>query len=866
MSATLNQLSEKPAESLELEIKKFADGLPYWGKYIARKILSGASISDTDIDQAYSYLLEDLKLLPDSKAPSLTITYNKGDTNNYKKDLVFKKLESIQGVNALAENQILEVCTNATIIYGSNGSGKSGYGRLLKKVFYSKSPEEIIRNIHLEKGHKTISASFTFSSGGKDISLNYPADSGKPEFEQFSVFDGKGVLNHIDARNEFEFRPAGLTFFSVFTESLKIIEGKLVAAISSKQSENNFPDLFEGESEIKTLIDNLSADTKISDLKKYLPFSEQDKTEKNRIEKEYDELILASKGKEKEIRNLESIKQMIATCKANIEKLNRYFSAEALSKVDEIIKGFIEKEQSAKEQGIQGFQSDLFMHIGSKEWKEFIVAAEAFAQKQRKNGNEYPQDGDNCLLCHQPLAEPAQQLISKYWQFIRSEAEKRAADSLSKLQTTKTSFEKLDFGLLPDGNILTTWLSEKKPIELEKLQKSITGQKKLAELIVLDLDDRRTTKKDAHQIASSELDEILKSIDESIRILREDAHADRLKELLKEKNKLAHKEKLEQRFDKIEEYINSQIWIRKAGKVNWGKRAITDEEKSLSSKYFNQKYIDTFNKECSKLDGSFGISINHTGSAGTSYRQLTLKGNMPSSILSEGEQKVIALADFLSEMQLSEINRGIIFDDPVNSLDEKRKKQIAERIAEESKNRQVMVFTHDLIFVSLLLLYCEDHKIPSVCHWIEKRENVPGQIWLNNSPSYEKEYRNAVIPQKHYSDAKRDNCPPSQREFLVKTGFTALRTCYEVLVINDLFKNVVQRYNERVSVDSLSSVSFDALLISDLLESFAQCCRYMEGHTHSDKYAYQKPELINLNEEIQRYESIKSKIKKFKKN
>lgn len=114
-------------------------------------------------------------------------------------------------------------------------------------------------------------------------------------------------------------------------------------------------------------------------------------------------------------------------------------------------------------------------------------------------------------------------------------------------------------------------------------------------------------------------------------------------------------------------------------------------------------------------------------------------------------------------------------------------------------------------------------------------------------------------------NSNKVDCPPAQREFLVRTGFTALRTCYEVLVINDLFKNVVQRYNERVSVDALTSVYFDEELVNELLDSFAQCCRYMEGHTHSDKYAYKKPEPINLNEEIQRYEAIRTKIRRTKK-
>jgi hypothetical protein len=152
-----------------------------------------------------------------------------------------------------------------------------------------------------------------------------------------------------------------------------------------------------------------------------------------------------------------------------------------------------------------------------------------------------------------------------------------------------------------------------------------------------------------------------------------------------------------------------------------------------------------------------------------------------------------------------------------------------------------------------------------VCHWIEKRDNKPGYVFLNNAPSYEKEYRNSTIPRKHYTEANAPSCPPSQAEYLIKTAFTELRTCYEVLVINDLFKNVVQRFNERVSVDALKDVYFDEELVSELLDNFGQCCRYMEGHTHSDKYAYKKPSIVDLNTEINLYDEIRTKIKKAKK-
>lgn len=36
----------------------------------------------------------------------------------------------------------------------------------------------------------------------------------------------------------------------------------------------------------------------------------------------------------------------------------------------------------------------------------------------------------------------------------------------------------------------------------------------------------------------------------------------------------------------------------------------------------------------------------------------------------------------------------------------------------------------------------------------------------------------------------------------------------------------------------------------------------MEGHIHNDKYTYKKPEPMNLNEDAQRYETIRTKIRK----
>jgi energy-coupling factor transporter ATP-binding protein EcfA2 len=854
---------EQQVETLETEVKKFADGLPYWAKYLAKKILIGSTISDNDIDTSYSYLLEQLTIKDETEKPEISIEYNAKNSGNYKTDLLLTKLENVEGVNALTENQTIEFSPNLTIVYGANGSGKTGYVRLLKNVFYSKVPEVILQNVHIDSGHKPVNAKFTFKSNNIETTLEF-ADKNNAEFEQFAVFDGNSVLKHLENKNEFEFRPAGLRFFAEYTNAVNCVEQKLNADIQNKKSgytANDLSALFDGNSEIKTIVQNLKAETNIDDLKKYTPFSDEDKTQKEAIQKQYDELLLASKGKEKEIKNLENIKSLLAQNKQAIENLNQYFKTEIIAKITTAITDCVTKEARAKDEGIENFKTDKIQSVGTREWKNFIVSAEAFAKTQKARNAVYPENGDNCLLCQQPLSDEAQKLISNYWTFIKSIAEQNAKQAQEKLDKVKLNYEGLNFDLFPQDNTLTVWLTEKFPNELKALTQKLSEQKTLAQNIVSDIQSKKANERAEVKVSVEQHTTIETSIDTLIKKLKEDKQSKELEKLLNSKTLLEHKEKFNIHFSKFETYVNNQNWIKKANKADFAKRKITETEKSLSNKYFNQKYIETFNKECQKLNGNFGIEINHTGSAGKSYRQLKLKGKNPNAVLSEGEQKVIAIADFLAEMQLSELNKGIIFDDPVTSLDEKRKSEIAARLVLEAKQKQVIIFTHDLVFVSNILTKSEDFNIVYSCHWIEKRDEKPGQIWLNNSPSYEKEYRNAEPAKKYYTICSKEDCEPMQREIVIKQGFAALRTCYEVLVISDLFNNVVQRYNERVSIDALSKVSFDETLINELLDSYAQCCRFMEGHSHSDKYSYQKPEPKNLNEEIQRYEAIRKKIR-----
>ena len=855
-------------KNLETEVKGFANSQPYWAKYLCSEILAGNEITNIIIDTSYSYLLEELGLKEETDKPELSISNNPNAYDDFKENLSFDSLTNVEGVNALTENQTIELTPNLTIIYGVNGAGKSGYVRLLKNVFYSKDKGDILPDINIESGHKPITATFNFSSDGTSVSLNYPGDTGSGIFNQFAVFDGEIGKKHLSVRNDFSFRPAGLQLFNGFNAALEKLNAKLNSDIQAKNTANPFADddIFQGESEIKTFLTQLSHSSKLEELKAHLPYAGKEKEKKTQLDKKYDNLKVALAQKDKALKELQDIKTHLADRKEKLKTQNLWFTQTKLGTVISTITDCKIKEDTAQKEGIEKFKTVKIQNVGSTEWRQFIQSAEKFASIQ--SGSEYPEIGDNCLLCHQSISNDApKNLISSYWAYIKSVAEQEATAANEKLIKIKEDYEKLAFNQFPETDILAVWLKEKYEADLTKLKEELIKQEAISSALISNINNKKDLPQIEMQLDLSALATISTEIDKDIKAFKEDEQTIALKKLLKQKTYLAHKEKLEARYTDIERLHKNLLWVNKSNKFNKQifKSQSTSTEKRLSKEYFNTDYINAFNDECEKLNGKFGIEIDARSSDAQSNRQLFLKGKDPSAILSEGEQKVIALADFIAETNITVINKGVIFDDPVNSLDEERKSDIAERLVSISDKKQVIIFTHDLVFVSSLINYATDNSRPHECHWIENRSGKPGQVWLRNSPTYEKVYRNAEPVKKFYSDANKDECAPEQREFLVKNGFTALRTCYEVLVINDLFKNVVQRYNERVSVDSLSSVYFDETLINELLDSFYQCCRYMEGHTHSDKYAYKKAEPSSLNEEIQRYEAIRSKIKKSKK-
>ena len=157
---------------------------------------------------------------------------------------------------------------------------------------------------------------------------------------------------------------------------------------------------------------------------------------------------------------------------------------------------------------------------------------------------------------------------------------------------------------------------------------------------------------------------------------------------------------------------------------------------------------------------------------------------------------------------------GIIIDDPVSSLDCQRTRHVARRLVAEARNgRQVVIFTHDLVFYHELRFVAAEENVPTICHWIRRSPELGfGTVFNNEEPWQAKNVKERLgelerklavlrkVPQS-IGDGYRDK---------VKDLYSDLRETWERLVEELLLNDVVGRFQRDVATKSLKGV-----LVSD---------------------------------------------------
>jgi hypothetical protein len=454
--------------SLLKQIHDWSVGLKPCLRDALRRLLQNPSLTDSDFDDLFALLKLDAGI-PDSKnrkAEPLDVSHLPSMTSQGK-PIRLLSLHSLKNVNRIAENQTLQfVPLGLTVIYGDNGTGKSGYSRVLKLACRARDEKAtVLPNAHLPKGKQGVpEAHFVIEAEGQVKKLAWKlGDASHPEMSALSVFDSHCARAYLDAEQDVAYLPYGIDLVEnlaqvVLPELTKRLTSSLQACVVEPST---FQDLL-GNTAVGKMVANLSAATDKTDVTALSTIEEKDNTRHH---------VLTVTLKEQDPKaKAAALRRMSERLKAVQTKMDMAFNllnggaSDRLKTLDVATQAAIAAESVAATH----FQSgeSLLPGAGGPEWQALFESARAFAALAYKD-NSFPVSDEDarCLLCQQELSDGAGRL-KRFDDFVKNDTAtiakmKRAecAQAISQLEKATVSFG-LDTSLITELDQNTAGFSD----------------------------------------------------------------------------------------------------------------------------------------------------------------------------------------------------------------------------------------------------------------------------------------------------------------------------------------------------------------------------------------------------------------------
>ena len=385
------------------QIRSWATTLAYWEQAALEKVVSSVNCTEQEIDDLLQYLLEDAKLAePVGVRPVLTFPALIGEGEPSGPAPRLQQISNLQNVNALVTGQVLKFGPTLTAIYGGNGSGKSGYARVLGCAGFTRGDREVLPDITLASDTKPVlTADIDVVTSVGQEQIHYQVGATCPELASFYVFDTTSVRRHLTESSEVSFSPAGLNYLTQLVVLTDQVREKLRNRIQASAEPHCFDGWFVGESQVSKLIAVLCSETDLETVQRLASLSQDEMKRERDLDLEIARLKIQDKSEE--LARLNQARQDLETLLGALTSAATGLSDDA---VTALVAASVERRRQkslATELGVKQFESDKVPQVGSGAWYDFIRAAYALAQMAGDSATPYPAEDSCCLLCQQPL-------------------------------------------------------------------------------------------------------------------------------------------------------------------------------------------------------------------------------------------------------------------------------------------------------------------------------------------------------------------------------------------------------------------------------------------------------------------------------
>ena len=488
-------------------------------------------------------------------------------------------------------------------------------------------------------------------------------------------------------------------------------------------------------------------------------------------------------------------------------------------------------------------------------------------------GEEFPPVASDklCPLCQEDLSESGTNRLKRFNEYIQNDVAKTANTAREKVETAKSKIERADLQVIAD---------EALSVELNTLDNSILDKVKEFQASI---NSRRDSMLDCLETSDWEKISVLIETprtrvlqlaaqqDKAYRTLVEAADEEKKRKLEKEFCELSSRRSLSKSLEAVLELLErmkKKASLEKC-KTSLETRSISNKSKAFAAVAVTDELRKNLDQEFSTLGiGHIKTKLKERSDHGKMFHQLLLDlptANKIDEILSEGEQRAIALGSFFAELAQANHSCGIVFDDPVSSLDHKRRKKVAKRMVQEASTRQVIVFTHDVVFLEQLRTECRSAKIEPVITSLERSDMSAG-IVMSGLPWAHKNIDERIDAlekaQKRFEKLPWPNEPSEEQARQITQQYSFLRATIERVVQDQLLNGTVQRFRDYIEVKRLTEVvGLQQSEVDELFRLYQRCHDVVEAHDPASAKDEPPPTPDELKQDIDDLRALSDAVK-----
>lgn len=786
---------EIPTESAYTQFGKWLKAQPCWLQDAVWRIYNGKQIDDDTIETyaemcvaqikkehpVYNHLLES------------DIAVKKGNTR-----VSVTSLSDIIGVNALADNASLEFAEEGiTVVYGLNGAGKSGFMRIFKRLSNNPYEEPIQPNVFKknDSGDPTCKVRIIENGEYKEATYKLTSKQAKSLLSIIDVFDTRISSKYIGNENNVSYEP----FVFIVLSELASVADKVTHYLETMKSS-----ISDVSIEIPSKLSSCSSLEWIQNLSEHtaIPDSQKTWTGENQIRQEEISRLLDTEKVKQQIEVINGNLRILDPVIADLTSAKEVYSIRA---IDDAYSRYCEAKRKLDiAQKLFSNSADEYdkISLNSSDWKVLWNSAKAYYESvlYEINGYHFAGKGSICPICHRRIDDKIERLanVDEYINgscSIDCEREEEAFTAIykaiiSRQQTTATVKNALTGSLTEEdlSNMVSVYEI------FEELKQIKTTEDRYALLLRLNID------KAWNIIIKKKAD-----YEESKKKLSEALLIEKKTELEKELLQLSSHKWVFDNMERFQQIINNRKHVAEidaACKLSNTNR-ITSESNKLAEALITDAYIERFTHELKNLAPKIKVKLKKGKSrkGNTPYRVSidTDSGRpyKPEDILSEGEQRIVALAAFFADATGRDERTPIVIDDPISSLDINYENKATTRIIELARERQIIVFTHRISMLVGLQEEAKNRGVRCKPQYIRSTETGKGVPDLDSS------FHGNIVPQLNELRNKISRCKkldPDSDEYEDIKGRVCqqFRLLVERSVEAELLQGTVERFRRNI--------------------------------------------------------------------